>query len=265
MTFKLSPINVIEETDFRNAWARAVQFVLKYGTEIVFGGPDKNDKTKIEKKTAKDSRQIIALTGPAVRQIENFEAHPQFKTKDPVFLQTYCRQLTREGVAAWSALPEGDMHKSAYNYLELIINYPAIFSKGTIDQMKILKENLAEQIEHGIVSNRTQAITWQPEKHAKDHEPPCLQRIQIRYLGKDEQGKDVVEVEYNWRSRDLYNAWPSNEVCVTAAVNREVVKPNNCAIARIIDYSTSLHIYKGNWDEAAAVKLILVNPQSYVR
>jgi len=265
MEAKLSPVNVIEETDFPNAWARAVQFVINNGVEIVFGGPDKNDRTKIERKTAKDSRQIIVLTGQAIVQVLSFQTHPKFKTKDIDFLKTYCRQLTREGVAAWSALPEDDLHKSAYNYLELIVNYPRIFGPGTIDQMQILKENLAEQIQHNIVSNRTQAITWQPEKHAKDHEPPCLQRIQVRYLGVDEKGRDVVEVEYNWRSRDLYNAWPSNEICVTAAVNHEVIIPNNCIITRIIDYSTSLHIYQGDWDEAKGVKPLATNPQTFRR
>ena len=264
MTFKLSPINVIEENDFRNAWVKAIQPVLEKGVVIVFGGPDKDDRTKIGRKTAKDSRQIIALSGQAIAQIENFEVHPQFFMKVPA-LRAYCQQLTREGVAAWSALPEGDVHKSSYNYLELIINYPRIFGPGTFDQMQILKENLAEQIEHNIVSNRTQAITWQPEKHAKHHEPPCLQRIQIRYLGENENKQGVVEVGYDWRSRDLFRAWPANIVCVTAAINHEVVKPNNCLIVRIVDYSASLHIYADAWEEAAKVKLLPVNPQLLYR
>jgi len=237
---------------------------LQEGVVIVFGGPDKDDKSKVKSDTAKDSRQIIVMTGQAITQIENFEVHPDFFMKGPA-LRAYCQQLTREAVAVWSSLPDGDEHKSTYNYLELIINYPRIFGQGTIDQMKILRENLAEQIELDIISNRTQAITWQPEKHAKHHEPPCLQRIQVRYLGADEAKQKFVEVGYDWRSRDLFRAWPSNIVCVTAAVNREVVKPNNCRIARIIDYSASLHIYKPAWEEADKVKPLPVNPQSFGR
>ena len=44
-------------------------------------------------------------------------------------------------------------------------------------------------------------------------------------------------------------------------LNREVIKPNNCQIVRIIDFSDSLHIYKTNFEEARKVKLIPVSPQ----
>lgn len=260
MEAKLAPINLINATDFRNGWAEAIRFVLNKGVVIIFGGPDKDDRTKIERKTAKDSRQMLVFTGQAIEQIENFEVHPAYFMHGPG-LKTYCQQLTREGVAAWSALPEGDNHKSAYNYLELFINYPRVFGPGTVDQMQILKENLAEQMQNDIISNRTQAITWQPEKHAKHHEPPCLQRVQIRYLGKDIQGNDVVEVGYDWRSRDGARAFPSNEVCLTAAINREVIKPNKCKIIRIIDYSASWHIYEEFWEEAMEIKPVAINPQ----
>ena len=259
MKFELAPINVIQSTDFRNAWVEAIQCALR-GPVVIFGGPDKNDKNKIERKTIKDSRQLVSFTGQAIRQIENFEVHPQYFMQGES-LKTYCRQLTREGVAAWAALPDGDSHKSTYNYLELFVNYPRIFGPGTIDQMQILKENLSEQIDNDITSNRTQAITWQPEKHAKDHEPPCLQRVQIRYLGKDAQENDFVEVGYDWRSRDLGRAFPSNIPCVTAAINREAIIPNKCRIARIIDYSASLHIYKEFWEEARGIKPVAINPQ----
>jgi hypothetical protein len=260
----LPPINVIEETDFRNAWVKTVQFVLRYGVVINFGGPDKDDRTKIEIKTAKDSRQLICLTGPAIQQVLNFEVHPAYFMKGPA-LREYCEQIGYAGVQRWSSLPDGDPHKSTYNYFELLTRYPKIFTPGTFDQIQILKENLAEQIQNGIVSNRTQAITWQPEKHAKHHEPPCLQRIQVRYLGQDEQGKKFVELAYDWRSRDLGRAWPSNMVCVTAAIYREVVLPNDCAIARIVDYSASLHIYEEMWEETGGIKLIAANPQSFGR
>jgi thymidylate synthase len=260
MEAKLAPINLIQTNDFRNGWAEAIRFVLEKGPVITFGGPDKDDRTKIERKTAKDSQQTLVFTGQAIKQIENFEVHPQYFMQGDS-LKAYCQQLTREGVAAWSALPEGDNHKSTYNYLELFVNYPRIFGPGTIDQMQILKENLAEQIENDIISNRTQAITWQPEKHAKHHEPPCLQRVQIRYLGKDAQGNHVVEIRYDWRSRDGARAFLSNEVCVTAALNREVIKPNKCIIIRIVDSSTSWHIYKEFWEEAEAIKPVAINPQ----
>jgi len=261
MTVALPPINLIQETDFRNAWAKAIQFIMKNGVEITFGGPDKNDRTKIERKRAKDSHQIIVMTGFAIDQMNSCQLHPQFPTKQLEFLQLYCRQFTRQGVADWLALPDGDDHKATYIYAELVMNYPQIYGPNAIDQMKILKENLQEQIANQIVSNRTQAITWQPQKHAKHHEPPCLQRIQVRFLGFDENAGPLVENIYDWRSRDTFNAWMSNKVCINKMMNREVLRFNNARLVRDIDRNASLHVYYGNWDEADKVKLISLNPQ----
>jgi thymidylate synthase len=78
-----------------------------------------------------------------------------------------------------------------------------------------------------------------------------LQRIWLRWYEPN-----IVDVHYSWRSRDLYGAWPSNIVALTEMLNIEVIKPNNCIIGRIIDYSDSLHIYDYDLEEARKVKEI---------
>ena len=47
-----------------------------------------------------------------------------------------------------------------------------------LDQIGIVIENLADC----AYTRRAQAITWDPELDAKDHEPPCLQRLWFRIL-----------------------------------------------------------------------------------
>jgi thymidylate synthase len=70
-----------------------------------------------------------------------------------------------------------------------------------------------------------------------------------------------VDVHFTWRSRDLFTAWQSNIICLTEMLNREVVKPNNCRIVRIIDYSDSLHLYARDIADAKKVSLVPVSPQ----
>lgn len=84
----------------------------------------------------------------------------------------------------------------------------------------------------------------------------CLQRIWIRYLGNNE-----VEVHMNWRSRDLYTAWQANIVAIIDMLNREVIRPNNCRIVRLVEFIDSLHIYDSDYAAAQGVKLVSVNPQ----
>ncbi|MFA5696690.1 MAG: hypothetical protein WC917_04615, partial [Bacilli bacterium] len=56
-------------------------------------------------------------------------------------------------------------------------------------------------------------------------------------------------------SRDLM-ALQANIIAIAECLNREVVWPNNCRIARIVDYSDSLHIYDSMQNVVDEVKLV---------
>ncbi len=83
----------------------------------------------------------------------------------------------------------------------------------------------------------------------------CLQRIWIRHLGDQS-----VEVHLTWRSRDLYTAWQVNIIALIDMLNREVIRPNNCRIVKLVDYADSLHIYESD-KEAEKVKPLPASPQ----
>lgn len=232
---RLSPVNLIEDTSFHRAWQRAAAFIDERGVLRTIGGPkEENGRTIIEKKPARDTCQLIILTGPALSQMKNSEMHPAFPF-GPKKLEEYCRQFTPEYVKYWQGLPIDDDHRFRYLYFERM-TFP-------FDQLKAMKENLAEQIEDGISSNRTQATTWRPKEDAFNDEPPCLQRIQIIYLGEDTEGSRYVDIRWDWRSRDI-NAWQSNKIALNRAIRREVLDPNNCKALRDMDYCASLHCYE---------------------
>jgi len=234
---KVSPTNTIESQDFHNAWSEAIKFVLRKDHEIFFGD-------KKEPKLAMDSCQKIILTGNAIKQIENREIHPKYPFK---MINQYCEEFTREYLEKYINKPEQE--KFEYLYFERLARY------NKIDQIGILKDGLEEQIKTNIYSNRSQAITWIPSKDAGSTYPPCLQRIWVRYAGEY-----TVDVHWDFRSRDLYNAWVSNIIALVDMLNREVVKPNNCKIERIIDDNDSLHIMQGDWEKAREVEYLPVNP-----
>lgn len=244
---QLSPIISIEGTNFHNAWARAVKDVLKIGTDTAIGGRE-------QRKSIKDACILISLTKNAIKQVENKEVHPQFPFKR---VDEYCKEFTREFVSEYR---KGSRKgKFVYLYGDRLMFWVPIERiewLPAVDQLKNLRDGLAEQRNIGVTSNRCQAITWVPHIDFGVSSPPCLQRIQIRWLPGD-----YVDIHLDWRSRDLYSAWPVNLVGVIDMLNREVIKPNDCQIARIIDYNDSLHIYKTDIGQAEQVKLVLVSPQ----
>jgi thymidylate synthase len=236
-------VHLIEERNFHNAWAKAIHAVLARGTDMVIGGG-------AERKPIRDSCMLISMTGTALTQIEARELHPQAPFKR---IEEYCKEFTRPFLAAYRSKPPEEQF--SYLYFERLAHYEP--PEGTrYDQLALLKAALADQIEQHITSNRAQAITWYVPGDLQRSSPPCLQRLQVRYLPER-----MVDVHFTWRSRDLFTAWQSNIICLTEMLNREVVKPNNCRIVRIIDYSDSLHLYARDIADAKKVTLVPVSPQ----
>jgi len=238
---KLPPTILIRENNFHNAWARAVRYVLRDGMRITIGDLS-------EPKPILDACVLFELTGDAIRQIEDHELHPQFPFRH---IEYYCKEFTREYLSEYIKKP--DQERFSYLYFEKLAMYE------DIDQIQLLCERLGIQKDAGITSNRDQVITWQPRTDFGSASPPCLQSIQIRYLGDD-----CVEVHLAWRSRDLYTAWQANLIAIIDMLNREVIRPNQCRIVKLVDYSDSMHIYESD-KEAKRVKLQPVSPQKQKR
>ena len=232
------PVNLIQNKTFVRSWQEAAAFVDDKGAERVIGGPKENG-SEVERKKIKDTCQIIELFGKAIDQLNKGEMHPKFPF-GPKQLEEYCLQMTPEYVEKWQKMSNADVHKFRYLYWERFL-FP-------YDQIEALKLNLAELIKHDLSSNRVQAITWRPNEDAFNEEPPCLQRVQVIYLGKDEEGTRCLDIRTDWRSRDI-NAWQSNLICLNRAFKRHVFEPNECKVVRWIDNCASLHCYEDRLDK----------------
>lgn len=234
----MSPLTLfIEAKDFHNAWARAVRAVIRSGEKLTIGDAS-------EPKPIRDSCGLITLSGNAIKQIENREIHQDYPFKH---IKQYCKEFTREYLATYADKPPSEQF--SYLYFERLTAWAG-------DQIQMVSNGLKYQIESGLSSNRNQAVTWDHVADMGSKSPPCLQRVWVRYLGNKE-----VEVHLTWRSRDLYTAWQSNIIALIDMVNREIVIPNGCKIVKIVDFSDSLHIYDGDAEAAAQVKLVPENPQ----
>ena len=242
----MAEVLTVREQDFHQAWVRACKLCEKYGTPIVFG-------TKAEPKHAIDTCQRIILTGNALDQIRKRQIHPDFPFKQ---IGMYCDEYTREYLEKY--LRMSGEKRFAYLYFERFANYAG--SDGSVvDQLKILREQLQEQIDTQIVSNRVQLITWQRKKDDRSATPPCLQSIWPRlYLPANDNDVLLADVHNRWRSRDLVSAWQANLICVLEMLDREVFGPLGITFARIIDDCDSLHAYLA---DAWIIKKLQVNPQ----
>jgi thymidylate synthase len=228
----LPPIHEVRAQDFNQAWLQLLRNCLKSNKRITFG-----DVT--DPKIALDTVQTIILEGDAIQQIEKRVIHPENPFK---LVDQYCNEFTWPYLEKYDLKPEDD--KFSYLYFDRLARY-----NGFINQLQAMRQDLTTQIATGIDSNRSKAITWQPEEDMGSLASPCLQGIRTRH-----EGNLQVSVHFDWRSRDAWGAWQSNLVALVDMLYREVIDPNDCIIARIVDKNDSLHVYKR--DEDAAKKLV---------
>jgi thymidylate synthase len=138
-------------------------------------------------------------------------------------------------------------HGWSYSYHDRLFNYKT--KNAHVNQINIVIENLADC----AYTRRAQAITWIPELDAKDHEPPCLQRLWFRILEDPEKGL-VLNMNTHWRSRDAYKAAFMNIFALTdlqRAIAEEVSKKINIPVkvGRYVDVADSYHIYGSYFDQ----------------
>ena len=224
---KYPPTNLIHAVGLADAWAQAVNFVMKNGFEI---------KTEYGP-MSKDICSVIEITRPYAEPM----LHPQFPTKE-LHVKEYLRQWERDY----------DWKKQGfeYNYMDRLINYPS--RSKDVDQLKAIRDLLSKG-----VSRRRQAITWIPERDLfVEEDQPCLQRLWVRALGEGN-----AEMHCMWRSRDLFAAWNSNMVGLLTMIKREVLEPNKLALVKVVDFCNSLHIYEADWEAASLVKPLPKSPQ----
>jgi thymidylate synthase len=258
---KYPPSIFIRAVTLPDAYGQAIEEILKKGMiiETQYGN------------ISKDVCSMIEITRPFDQPM----LHPDFPTKT-AHTEEYLKQWFR----GYDWLKQG----FDYNYMDRLTHYPKsrlecdsdvlmeLHKRGKsregryynnspdpdsnfIDQIAAIKDAINKG-----VSRRIQATTWVPDRDLFIKEDqPCLQRLWMRNLGNMN-----VELHVMWRSRDAYAAWNSNMIGLLAMVKNEILEPNALRLVKVIDFCNSLHIYAPDWDAAARVKRVAVNPM-YVR
>lgn len=212
---------VINEKSFHNAWVKLVKNIIRHGTLL---------RTDYDNK-AMTATSVINLCGNAIKEIENFEIHPQFPTKEK-HLEKYVEQFVSD-----------DNYGFEYTYYDR-------FKED--DQLVNLKKRINENT---IGSRRLQVISWHHDDILKLY-PPCLNKIQLIKL----DGKNI-SMHLDFRSRDCFNAYQSNIIGVTHMINKKVLESSNMVISQIIDRISAAHIYEYDIEYAKNLKLVQTNPQ----
>lgn len=228
------------------AWEKAVLAVYDFGIEI----PTQYDKTS--DKPSLDATVMITIENPLAepRIHKNFPGGPEE-------LEVY-RQEVVEGIHDhWINPQEG---KWTYTYHERLFKYCPTEDLRLLLEQQIKPfapvnqiENMIEQLSKTFYTRRAQAITWMPTADPKTEDPPCLQRLWAR-IALDESNTPVLNVNTDWRSRDLYKAWLMNVFAITSLqrkmadkISKKIGKP--VKVGRYCDKADSLHIYGSYRDE----------------
>jgi hypothetical protein len=219
--------HLVQEPTLKRSWESVLKNILKDDVRMSFGDPN-------TPKQALDSCQLVILSGEALTDITERKVPKTYQLGGNRLIG-YEYEFTREYVENLTSLPE--IEQPEYSYMQRLIE--------PFDQLDTMKKTLRGEYRHWIRSNRCQATTWRNGDTLRKS-PPCLQRIQAMYI---EEPEGVV-LCYDWRSRDAFGAWPVNIIAITNMMIREVLRPNHLKLLKVRDYSTSLHIYDYNVDEA---------------
>ncbi len=241
----LPGINIIART-VPEAWELAMLSVWDYGVEVGTHYDKKGDPP------SKEATVTIEIANPFAEPMihKNFPGGPEE-------LEVY-RQEVVDGIHDhWINPQEG---KWTYTYHERLFNYnPSknlradnrglLLPKG-INQI----EKIVEDLNRDITSKGAQATTWMPTADpGLESNRPCLQRIWFRAL-EDENKEYTLNMNVDFRSRDLYKAWFMN-VHALRSLQKKVANDLSDKIKKKVkigtyrDKSDSLHIYGAYFKE----------------
>jgi thymidylate synthase len=180
------------------------------------------------------------------------------------------RQEVLDGVHNHWIRPEDG--KWTYTYNDRIVNYTVVddlsSSKikspfASVNQLQYIIDKLSDS----RYSRRAQAITWMPTADPPTIDPPCLQRMWCRIL-TDEDGKQILNMNTHWRSRDAFKAAYMNIYAFTE-LQRSLAQQisDKCGeeieVGRYVDISDSYHIYGADHKEFQDRFLKSVNERTF--
>lgn len=230
MTYNI-PVIAVKGKTVPEVWEKAVIATWSEGVDI---------RTEFDKRgdpPSRDCTMIMEVAEPL--------AEPRIHRAFPGGLEDLeiYRQEVINGVHDhWIKPEEG---KWNYTYHQRLFEYP--ISDKRINQIEYIIDKLVKT----PYSRRAQAITWNVELDPGANDPPCLQRIWVRILGKDEM---ALNMNTHWRSRDGYKAAFMNIFAITDLQKLIALRISEklgyeIKVGRYVDISDSFHVYGSYYEE----------------
>jgi len=248
----------ITGNDIRIVWQDAIEYILKHGTIMEFGGEN-------ERKKAYDSSINFYLTKDAVKQALDGQVHPDDPFATPKKLKEYLKEYRRGFDASVFDYTYLDRLTNGFSYRredQLYFGENRLsYRFKPIDQLEILKNGLREQIDDELPSNRNIAILYNPGiDNYSGLSRPCFNEILIRWEGEID-GQNYASVHTLFRSHDIGVGWNSNMYGIGNMIYSEVMLPNDCEILYWNEKNFSAHIYLGDEQKLRAIRKIrMLNP-----
>lgn len=257
------------------AWEKALLAVYDNGIEIPTQYDTPGDLPSL------DATVMVEVLEP----LEEPRIHKNFPG-GPQELEIYRQEVLNGIHDHWVKPKEG---KWTYTYHQRLFAYQpsddlknpdAILRKkpsGCGEHRLVKPVNQIEDIIDYLVevpySRRAQGITWMPTADPQTEDPPCLQRVWCRIL-YDEEGNPVLNMNTDWRSRDLYKAGFMNIFAITdlqkwmaeqigERMSKKEEKKITVKVGRYSDKSDSLHIYGKYRDEKFEAEIAKMKSSHY--
>jgi thymidylate synthase len=220
------------------AWEKAVLAVWDQGTEI------KSQYDQPDDMPCKDATVVINVAEPLAEP----RIHKNFPG-GPAELEAYRQEVVNGIHDHWI---NGEAGKWTYTYHQRLFAYSPVENgkfPGTKESFPQVNQidHIIEALANAGYSRRAQAITWIPSADIGSEHPPCLQRIWCR-ITTDPGGRDILNMNTHWRSRDLYKAWFMNAYALTdlqriiaGRISEKTGRP--VIVGRYVEMTDSLHIY----------------------
>lgn len=233
----------VRATSIPQAHFRAMKAVWHEGLEIRTEYDRRDAAGQFIDPPSRDARVLIEVEDPF--------AQPRYPPTSFCEIGTYIAEIL--GAKDHMVVPMAELLAAVggelsatqwpYTYHQRLFAHPDVTGE-TVDQMALAVERIA-RTPH---SRRAVATTSVPNVDPFLREDvPCLREVQLR-CPEDAQGNLVLNLNTQWRSRDLYKAWPDNVIGITFLQSRlarqvaaEAGRP--VRVGSYADYSSSLHIY----------------------
>ncbi len=240
------PVIFIQAENLPEAFSKVIKAVWEQGCDVETSFDRPGDPP------SKDATVLVTIEDPFVEPRLHILAWPG----GPRDLEVYRLEVVAGVHDHW--VKRGGKEWN-YTYHERLRAYD-VGDGRKVDQIENMIQRMVEIPD--FYNRRFQVTTWIPSVDPFLGDPPCLQRLHFRWLMGEGDDVWVLNMNSDWRSRDLLKAWFMNIFAFTdiqRLVAKEVGERRGVKtrVGRCTDKSDSLHIYGKDFKGSGGVEKLL--------